>query len=59
MLFSDGEVELKSYASNLYLYMSHYQIKDYVSIILCIQKVAETRNIYAAFWQLESTVVKC
>ena len=37
-LLSDGDADLKSYASNLYLYMSHYQVKDYATIILCIQE---------------------
>ena len=41
-LLSDGDADLKSYTSNLYLYMSHYQGKDYATIILCIQESTET-----------------
>ena len=37
-LLSDGDADLNSYASNLSLYMSHYQIKDYATIILCTQE---------------------
>ena len=41
-LLSDGDEDLKSYPSSLYLYLSHYQVKDYTTIILCIQ--ASYRN---------------
>ena len=36
-LLSDGDADPKSYASNLYLCMSH-QFKDYATIVLSIQE---------------------
>ena len=56
---SDGDADLKSYASNLSLYISHYQVKVYAIIILIFKKVSETRTSYVAFLLLQDRVSKC